>query len=95
MPTGASHAAALHPKPEKEEREGERELVLGDKLIWNQGVSAPSDHTAREVTHDGMCLAMEITKHLIGPPSTDKADDVGVDLGIQKCIGTCGAETSS
>jgi hypothetical protein len=42
--------------------------------------------------HDGLRLHVQVAEHFVGPPSANKADDVGIDLGTQQSHCPCSTQ---
>ena len=64
-------------------------------MVRKKCVCAAADHASREVTHDRGCLKMEIAEHFVRAPSAEEANDIGVDLGTEKGIGSRCSEAAS
>ena len=60
---------------------GAGKLVHWDFLPRQNDEGAMLHHARGKVPHDGFGLHMEVSKHLIGSPATNKLDDVHVDIG--------------
>ena len=53
-----------------------------------ESVGATMKHPGRKITHDRLCLDMQVAEHFIRPPTTNEANAVRVDLGAQEGHGT-------
>jgi hypothetical protein len=71
---------------------GTQVLIHWDLGVGVQGEGALGEHSGRKVAHNGFGLEVEVAEHLVGAPSTDKADDVGVDRRAEERHGAGGAE---
>ena len=58
-------------------------LGLGNELIWYQGEVPALHHTLREISHDGVRLAMQVPEHFIGAPTAKETNHIGVHFGAQ------------
>ena len=45
-------------------------------------------HFSRQVSHNGLCLGMQITEHSAGLPTINLLNSKGIDLTIKKRHGT-------
>jgi hypothetical protein len=63
-------------------------IRVRDVRTRDEVVVTASWHEAGEVVHDWLCLEMEVTKHFIGPPAANQADDIGVNAGNKEGHGT-------
>lgn len=50
------------------------------------------EHPGRKITHDGLGLDMEVTKHFVRSPASDEADQVGIDVSAEESHCTRGPE---
>ena len=46
-----------------------------------KSVGAVGNHEGRDISHDRLCLNVEISEHFIRAPASKETDDVTVDLG--------------
>ena len=63
-------------------------------MVGNEREGSTGEHFASEVFHDRLGLEVEVSEHFVGPPTPEKANDVGIDLGTEKGIRAGGAEAS-
>ena len=59
-------------------------IRVGDIRTRDEVVVTALQHEAGEVAHDRLRLEMEVTKHFVGPPAANQADEIGVDAGEEK-----------
>ena len=71
-----------------------RLLSHRDKVVGDESVRSCGKHLLGVVPHKGVGLNMEVSKHFVRSPSVDESDDVGVDLGQEKCCCSCCSETA-
>jgi hypothetical protein len=53
-------------------------------LVWGENKVAVEQHAGGKVAHYGFSLDMQISKHLVGAPASEEADDIGVHLCAQE-----------
>ena len=58
-------------------------------MVREEAEVAMIEHAASELAHDRFGLDLEVAEHLIGAPSSEQADDVGVNFGTEEghCAG--------
>jgi hypothetical protein len=67
----------------------------GNLLSRNKVKRTGSEHGAREVTHEGTGLEMQVAENAIGAPAADKLNDTGVDATTEQGHGAVGTARSS
>ena len=67
---------------------------LRDEVIWDESVRSRGEHAAGVISHQWVCLNVEIAKHLVRAPTADEADDVGIHLGKKERRRTSGAKAT-
>ena len=67
--------------------EEERYRSCWECLMGQHPELAALNHGGGKVHHKRVCLQMQVTKHFVGAPASDKFYDVGVYLAAKKCHG--------
>ena len=52
-------------------------------MVGVKTVVPTAQHARGEVPHEGLGLEMKVAEHLVGPPTAEELDDVGVDVGAK------------
>ena len=66
---------------------------MWDLVVGIEPERAALKHQGGEIAHDRLGLEMEVAKHLIRPPTSQKANHVGVDVSTQE--GHCASGTEA
>ncbi len=61
------------------------------KLVGRDG-RIRGEHAFGEVTRDGFSCQMKVAEHLVRPPTAEKPDDIGVDIGDKEGHGSASSE---
>jgi len=69
-------------------------LIDGDVSIGVKRKGTALEHFAGKVPHHGFGLDVEITKHFVRAPTSNKANRVRVDLGAHERHGASGTEAA-
>ena len=68
--------------------------MWGEVGARQQGEVAVGEHGAGKVMDEGQGLSVEVTKHGVGFPSANEADDIAVDAAAEEGHGTAGAKAA-
>ena len=65
-----------------------------DQLVGDESELATCEHLWGKGAEQGVGLGVEVSEHLIRPPASQEADDVGVYSTTEESVGACGAKAS-
>ena len=55
--------------------------VAGRLMGWEQCVGTVIHHEGGKIVHEGICLNMQVSEHLVPAPVSDQFGNVGVNAG--------------
>jgi hypothetical protein len=56
-----------------------------ESIVGKKSVVTTQDHTSCEIVHNGLGMGVQVTKHFIGAPTTNKRNGVMVDVCAKMC----------